>query len=460
MTLQAIDSVQTQRGFLRWIESHWWLYALGVFFRLLLELAYKGFVVPVYESSGFWLVENAGKYFESWVLYVGLLLFLPASARRPSDFLISAAFFAFIAPLLVFYGFADASRWAMYCVLLQYAIMCVLPVGRPVRLPALKQGPATALWLSIAGIIVATGWMIASGALATFNLNLDAVYNFREDASSTLNVGVLSYIIVWVTTVCGPIVLMLALRDRRRMLALGIVALHVFWFGITSHKAVLFYPALVVFLNFLFKRSRALSLIPIGLSFAVLVSLISYYATDSLFLSGMFVRRVFFVPPQLTFTYYEYFELNPLVYWSNSFLSGFIDYPYDESVPLVIGKYLNQPNAWANSSFFSTGYMHAGLLGVVIYGFLAGALLKALDSLISHQVPLWMMLSVVIVPFFILFTSADLTTALLTHGLGFAVFMLYLMKLPREARKEETWTPPPGAEFGAKQKGVSATCAG
>jgi O-antigen polymerase len=453
VTLQASDSAQSQRGFLRRIEGRWWLYALGVIFRLLLELAYKDFVVPVYGGSGFPMVENAEKYLESWLLYVGLLLLLPASARRPSDFLICFAFFVFAAPLLVFYGFADASRWAMYCVLVQYAIMRVLPLGRPVRLPVIKQGPATALWLSIAGIIVATSWMITSGALATFNLNLSAVYEFRDEAGSALNVGAFSYVIVWVTTVCGPIALMLALRDRRRILALGIILLHVFWFGITSHKAVLFYPALVVFLNFLFKRSRALSLIPIGMSFVVLIALISYYATENVFLSALFVRRVFFIPSQLTFTYYQFFELNPFVYWSNSFLSGMVDYPYDESVPLVIGKYLNQPDAWANSAFFSTGYMHAGLLGVVIYGLLVGALLKVLDSLVSRRVPLWMTLSVVIVPFFILFTSADLTTALLTHGLGFAVFMLYLMKLPREAQEEGQIprTQPGSAFHGSKE---------
>lgn len=446
--------MQTQGWLLRQIESRAWLFVLGVIFRLLLELAYRQCVVPVYESTGLVLVQNTDKYLESWVLYVGLLLFLPANARRPSDFLVSLAFFVFMTPLLVFYGFANPSRWALYCVVLQYAIMTVLRLGRPVRLPAIKQGRALALCLAALGIIVATGWMIASGALATFNLNLDAVYEFRDEAGSALNVGVLSYLIVWVTTVCGPIVLMVALRDRRWILALSIVLLHVFWFGITSHKAVLFYPALVVFLNFLFKRSRALSLIPVGLSFAVLAALLAFYATDSLLLSGLFVRRVFFVPPYLTFTYYEFFELNPLVYWSNSFLSAFVDYPYDDGVARIIGKYLNQPETWANSSFFSTGYMHAGLLGVVIYGLAAGLLLKVLDSLVSREVPLWMSLSVVIVPFFVLVTSSDLTTALLTHGLGFGTFMLYLMKPPREVQKEEAHIPStePGSALRAPRK--------
>jgi len=427
-------SMRTRRPILQRIEGRAWLYGFGVAFRVVLELAYKDFVVPWYSGSGFTMVDNVEKYLESWAWYIVLLLFLPAKTRRPSDFLICLTFFVYLAPLLIFYGFTDASSWALYCVLAQYAIMSLMRLGRPIRVPVVKNGPVMALGVTIAGVVAATTWMIVSGGLASFNLNLDAVYDFREEASATLNVGLLSYLVVWVPAVCGPILLMRALRDRNHMLALGIVALHVFWFGVTSHKSVLFFPALVVFLHAVFKRSHALSLIPVGTSLVVMTSLVSYYATGSLFLSALFVRRVFFTSSHLTFTYYEFFGQNPLVYWSNSFLSSFVTYPYDENVALIIGNYLGEPNAWANNSFFSTGYMHAGILGVVIYGLAAGAMLKILDSLVSPAVPLWMSLSIVIVPFFTLVTSADLTTTLLTHGLGFAIFMLYLMKVPGAAR--------------------------
>lgn len=428
------DSPQTRRRFFGGIEGRPCFVAFSVIFRVMLEFAYKDFVVPWYGSSGFPLVDNPAKYIESWALYMGLLLFLPPTVRRPSDLLICLAFFVYIAPLLMYYGFTDASQWALYCVVAQYTIMNLMRWGPPVRVLAFKRGPTIALWLAVVGIVVATSWMIAAAGLTNFNLDLEAVYEFREEAGMAINVGAMSYIVVWATTVCGPLVLMLALRDGHRAAAFGIILLHVVWFGITAHKAVLFFPTLVLFLYALFKRSRALSLMPLGMCLVVLLSLVSYYATDSLLLSGLFVRRVFFIPSYLTFTYFEFFEQNPFVYWSNSFLSVFVNYPYDESVPLVIGSYLNDPTAWANNSFFSTGYMHAGLLGVVIYGMLAGALLKLLDSLVTRTVPLWMSLSVIIVPFFTLFTSADLTTALLTHGLGFAILMLYLMKLPGEVR--------------------------
>jgi len=137
--------VKTRHRILRHIEGRAWLYALGVMFRFALELGYKDFVVPFYEGYGFVLAENPAKYLESWVLYVGLLLFLPARIRKPSDFLVCLTFFCYVAPLLVFYGAADKSRWALYCVLVQYALMCMVRAGRPFRMPVVRNGPVIAL---------------------------------------------------------------------------------------------------------------------------------------------------------------------------------------------------------------------------------------------------------------------------------------------------------------------------
>lgn len=414
------------------LESPLWLYAIAVIFRAVLEISYEDFVASIYEYAGFSLDRNPVKYLESWVLYVGVLLFLPATARRPSDYLMCLAFFAFLAPLLVFYGLSDASRWVLYFVLIQYALMSLVRQGRQFHVVAIKNGPAMALTVTITGIVVATAWMIFSVGLSNFNLDLDAVYEFREDANIAIYTGALGYVVVWASAVCGPFVLMLALRRRRYVVAVGIVLLHIFWFGMTSHKSLLFYPLLVVFLYILFRYSRALSLVPIGMSLIVMISLINYYATESLFLSGMLVRRVFFVPAHLTFSYFEFFADNSFVWWSNSFLSWLIQYPYGESVATVIGHHVaSDSSLWANNSFFSTGYMHAGLIGVVIYGLAAGGLMRILDSVASRNVPTWMSLSVVIVPFYSLFTSADLTTTLLTHGLGFGLVVLYLMRRPR-----------------------------
>lgn len=414
--------------FIKLLETKYMLCGLGIFFRLALELSYIDFVSPIYEYAGFELIENNIKYVESWVLYILILLVLPARSERPSDYLMCISFFSFMAPLLVFYSFADPARWILYLVVLQYLIISAVRAGHhSIRILAPRNGPQIATSICVIVIVSATLWMLSTVGLSNFNLDLDAVYDFREQANDAIYSGVMGYVVVWATTVAGPFILMIALRDKRRILTIGVICLHILWFGISSHKSVLFYPTLVLSLYTLFKYSRAMAVIPSGMTLVVSISLIAFYVTESLFLSGMFIRRVYFVPSHLTFTYFDFFSTNSFVYWSNSFLSWLINYPYTESVALVIGNHLNDSTLWANNSFFATGYMHAGVLGVIIYGITAGLIMKILDSSMSQGTPIWMALSTVIIPFNSLFTSADLTTTLLTHGLGFGLFILYLM---------------------------------
>ena len=75
-----------------------------------------------------------------------------------------------------------------------------------------------------------------------------------------------------------------------------------FWFGVMSHRAILFYPFLIVFMVFL-RSSKSLLLIPLGMAFVVLLSLFIFLYFDITLLASLFIRRLFFVTSHLTFTY-------------------------------------------------------------------------------------------------------------------------------------------------------------
>ncbi len=411
----------------RLLEGRSCLYCLAIGFRLALEFSYVDFVAPMYDYAGFILVDNSAKYTESWIIYVALLTLLPAKAHRPSDYLVGLAFFTFVAPLLVFFALADGERWVIYFVLIQYMLMDAARRMRLFRIPTIVNGTAIARNISVAGIIIATLWMISAAGVSNFSLDIYSVYDFREDANNAIYSGFMGYVVAWATSVCSSFLILLALRDKKYYVVIAIAILHVFWFGVSTHKSILFFPLQVIFICAFLKYTSALSLIPAGFSFVVLVSQISFYLTENIILGSLFVRRVFFVPSHLTFTYFDFFSTNTQVFWSNSFLSWVYRYPYNESVALIIGNYLNDPTLWANNSFFATGFMHAGMFGVILYGVTAGLILSVLDALARNGIPWWMSLAVVIVPFHSLFTSADLTTTLLTHGLGFALIMLPLL---------------------------------
>lgn len=409
------------------LESTKWFIIFAILFRVVLEISYHVFVNPIFEYAGFILDVDYLKYFESWLIWVCLVPAFPKVLLKASDYLMVYLLFSFLTPLLVFYGLSNANREHLYIVLLGVLLIMLFRIGRPFRLPLIRHGRVLAYIIAALSAAAVTGWMIMSGGLNYFNLDLSRVYEFRRDVGEVINQGLMGYINTWATTVFGPTLLAVSLWKKKYWIALLIFGLHIIWFGISSHKGVLFYPFLVIFLWFWFRSSKVLALIPIAMASAVLLSFLAYVIYADILLGSLFIRRVFFVPSFLTFTYYEFFSLHEFVYWSSSITSSFIDYPYELSPAMEIGAYLGGESN-ANNSFLSTGYMHAGIPGVMFYGILVGLLFRLIDSLSNKGVPPWIAVASIIVPSQSLLTSADLPTALLTHGIGMSIVILFLLR--------------------------------
>jgi hypothetical protein len=124
---------------------------------------------------------------------------------------------------------------------------------------------------------------------------------------------------------------------------------------------------------------------------------------------------------------------------SNSVFSFFIDYPYNSQPPFVIGAYLGFPEQAANTGFLATSFMHFGYVGMILFSVIVGAILRTIDSLaLTSNLPIWFVLSLVVVPFFALQNSADLGTALLTHGLVLSLVILWLFSSDRSRHARKT----------------------
>jgi hypothetical protein len=409
------------------LESKSWMIVCAVIFKIILGWSYSDFVAPVFSYSGLLYEFNVIKYFESWIIFFVFMYLSSSRLDRPSDYLINFLNFSFLVPLLVYYSYANAERLHLYFVIISISLMHIFRGGRLFKFSFFENGEALATLILFSGILIVTVWMVYSGGLGFFNLDFAKVYDFRSGASDALNIGVMGYLNIWATKVFGPVLLAITLWRKKYVIAVQIFLLHIFWFGVSSHKSVLFYPFLVTFLWVWFRYSKALALVPLAMSIVVIISMYFYFCWDDVIWGSLFVRRIFFIPAQLTFTYYEFFSSNQFVFWSNSFLSGFFDYPYDRNTALLIGDYMGGESS-ANNSFLSTGYMHAGIFGVIIYGVLVGLLFKIIDSIARDGIPAWVAVSCLIVPSQALITSADLPTALLTHGIGISLIILFLIR--------------------------------
>ena len=180
-------------------------------------------------------------------LYILLLMVAPRLLRRPSDYFINFLLFGLMVPLLVYYGLDDQPREHLYIVLLGYAIIDGVRRGRLIQFPLLKEGPWIAYTCLVAGAASVSVWLMVSGGSALFSFDLTAVYEYRSDVGALINQGIMGYVNTWAYKVFGPALLAVALWKRLYWPVGVVLLLHLYWFGVSQHKSVLFFPFLVFF---------------------------------------------------------------------------------------------------------------------------------------------------------------------------------------------------------------------
>lgn len=393
-----------------------------------LDLSYYFVIAPNFSYAGFNLNPDLLKFIESVFLTVLIAAILPWRIKKPSDFLINLLFMFPVLPTLSFYWLGSAERVYTYMLVVSFIIISIIIRIVPiVKLSRLKGGKRIGLAVSFIGVVVVLVFLLYRGGLRFFNLSILNVYSFRREVGAVINVGLFSYINTWAFKVLNPALISWSLYQRRYGLFVLFTGLQVIFFGISSHKSVLFYPLVIIAVFILMRRFEKVHIFPLALSGAIAVTALIALIFKQMLPASLLIRRVLFVPAQLNYAYYDFFSSKGFVYMSNSILSSFIDYPFAYPPPQMISLHLQgHINTWMNNGFLATSYMHFGFWGMIIFSFIVGFLLAIVDSLSKDRLPLWFSISLVVVPFFSLFTSADLTTALLTHGLGLSLLILWL----------------------------------
>jgi hypothetical protein len=287
--------------------------------------------------------------------------------------------------------------------------------------------------LLLASIFVAIPLLIliTSGGFSNWNLVLEDVYLFRDSPTNEkVLTGILAYLTMWSLTVFGSYILLIGIRKKSIITVLSLLFIYFLWFGMTGHKSFIGYPLLTLLLYFMLRWLFAMQKIVLYLT----VGVVFFYVVDLLVLdlpvlTSTFTRRVLFIPANTAFAYIDFFSSSNFVYWSNSFLSSFINYPYDRHPSLLVGDFMGDPTMVANNSFLSTAYMHFGIVGTAIYSFMFVALIEFLDfNFRSHTSENRMRVALIGLPLFQLITSSDFLTAFLTHGIGIGLVVIMIFK--------------------------------
>lgn len=399
------------------------------FFRLLLDFMYLNFISRYYDYSGFDLNGSASSYILSWIILFPYIFIINENIKKPTDYFFMIAITSVVVPLTSLYGLADRSIMPVITTIISFFIMSFIV---KIRLPSniktvkFKNGKSVANNISWIFIFVLILWYCISGAFKYFNLDFKKVYDFRELSAELTNVGVMSYIIGWVQNIFSAYAMAYALLKRNYIVLLLLLCIQTFFFGISAHKSVFFTPFLVIGVWWYLSKFKTLLIIPVSFSIIVIFSYLIFIKTGDPFISSMFIRRVFFVPAELSFRYFTFFENNQFVYWSNSILSNLIDYPYHTTVSHLIGGYGGSEDTAANNGLVSSGFAHFGYMGVLIYTFIFSIFLKFINYVGQNYLPMWFVVALTIVPLRTAIVASDLFTTLLTHGLIVVIFLLFL----------------------------------
>lgn len=402
---------------------------------LVLLYAYHSIISPLYGYLGFHGSTSKIKFLEALTLLIFVSCFLPTKFAKPSDLFLHIHFIFPIIPMLVLFVEMDLSRAFIYTAFLGFVLLLALPNWlslRSTRIFSLSYKSLNFILIGLSLLVIFS--IIAMGGLSYLNFDMTKVYEYRGEVGENLP-AIYGYFTPMVIKVLVPFALVVSVMRKKWLLAFISIACSIMMFGLTGHKTAFFYPWFILFMQYLFKQKGILIRLPLScLGFLVFLQALYVCVISSggfsEYLIGLLIRRVFFIPALLNYKFFELFSHFKHVFWSDSkFGFGLKDYPYNLKPAELVGQYNSAIGLHTNTGWIGSGFMQAGLFGILLYAVIIGFLLVAINAIASSRGKV-VVTAVTLVPFFSLFNSADLPPIFLTHGMALA--MVLLSFLPRE----------------------------
>ncbi len=255
--------------------------------------------------------------------------------------------------------------------------------------------------------------IIYRNSLNLNNLLFQDIYETRSLMTSLSN-PLVDYFESPLVRVIIPILFIKSIEKKNYLLLAYSIIVIIYIFLCGALKSNLFIVALITIFYFGNTYQKKLIIFLRGVKWVSILSLIEYYIFNQFNIVDLFIRRVFFIPPMLNDTFYNYFSVDHM-YWSYTRIGSLIN-PNSEigrSVTQYIGtKIMGGDNLNANVGIITEGYISAGIFGVVlicIFICLIVIFLKSIDLEPKY-------FGILLFNIYLINTSF-LETALITHGL-------------------------------------------
>lgn len=203
------------------------------------------------------------------------------------------------------------------------------------------------------------------------NLNLDEVYSLRSEWSASGMPNIFNYYLPFAARIT-PILLIITLKQRRVLLSSLLIFSQLVSFSFGGMKYTLFALALGILFHFFGQKVDAKMIIIYFSAFVGVCLIECLLSKEQIPLLTVYtLRRTSFIPNQIGFYFFSFVQENDYLYYSESFLRGFLNYPYQYAFPHIIGTYaFGLPDMGANTGLFAEGFSQIGWLSLPVYAIL------------------------------------------------------------------------------------------
>lgn len=393
-------------------------------FKSVLELFYYLFVVPYYAYALFELNFSWFNYLLGTFTLIMMFFAMPRD-NKPASFVLQTHLMLIIIPMISYFSLSSASIDFMALSCLVFFIECfIVRVVPAIRITRIRH--SALLFYLIVGVITVAVYsiMIRANGVSFSALNLNVVYDIRENLKYPLG---MRYLVPWQAKVINPFLIAIGFNKKKPTLFVGAFLLQLLLYLVAPNRSFLLIPFVIIAVMWLVKRFHFLSAASAVGALGVSLLLVFHNITNNISIPSLLIRRLFFLPAQIKFFWFEFFSDNPKLNFSQGTIGsifGIAD-PYGKTAGRLIGELVyGKPDMNANSGYLSDAFANGGISAMIIIGILLGISLVLLNSL-SQQLGFDFVIGISIFHVIAL-NDGSFQTNFLTGGFGLLLFLLYL----------------------------------
>lgn len=397
-----------------------------IMFKIILELSYYHFVNRHFSYMGFNYDFSLVKYMESLLMILWLFVIIPKN-NNVSSIAVNILYILMVIPILSIYPLKNESRIYFYSVVTSFSILILTVKTLPrfkLKIKYNFNGLLKLVFIAMTSLVYFL--LIRFNGLPNLKLlDFNEVYKIRSEIE--YGYGFMQYLVTWQGAILNVFVMIVTLVSRRKYSFIFVSILQIMLYLLTTHKTFLFYPFVLYILILVLNRSKLHVgyIAAVGSSFGVLLSLGINKIFGNLMIPSMVISRIFFLPAQISYQYYEFFSQNGFVYLSHSVFRILFQTPVYSDHPIRLIGQAYYTNNWPNTGYLGDAYMNFGVIGMIIFSIIFGIVLKVIESLANTPFKLSITKAFIII-FMFSTSNIGLLTSMLNGGLVLFMVILYL----------------------------------